>query len=127
MNNTAKCVPFLSVPDIAETIKWYEGIGFTCTGTNQIWEPGCELNWAELNWGGAVFMIGPDPRSVIREPKGIGLYFQAGSIDEMIRVLSEKNADIIEINPETFYGRKEVVFRDLNGLQVTFSCEPDKK
>ncbi len=122
----AICVPFLAVPDIAQTIKWYESIGFKCTGTNHIWEPGCELNWAELDWEGATFMIGPDVRSMIPEIKGIGLYFQVESIDKIIEALTGR-AEIIEINPETFYGRKEVVFKDINGLQVTFSCEPDKK
>ncbi len=53
-------------------------------------------------------------------------YFQVESIDEIIEVLTGRD-EIIEINPETFYGRKEVVFKDINGLQVTFSCEPDKK
>jgi hypothetical protein len=56
-----KCqnVPILKVPDIARTIEWYKSIGFECTGTNHIWEPGCELNWAELSWQDATFMLYP--------------------------------------------------------------------
>jgi len=71
-------------------------------------------------------MIGPDVRSVIPEIKGIDLYFQVESIDVIIETQKGK-AEITEINPETFYGRKEVLFKDINGVQVTFSCEPDKK
>ena len=122
----AVCIPFLSVPDIAQTIKWYEGIGFKCIATNHIWEPDCGLNWAELEWDGATFMIGPDIRSVVPEMKGIGLEFQVESINEIIEVLKER-VETIEINLETFYGRKEVRFKDINGVHVAFSCKPDKK
>ena len=79
--------------------------------TNHIWEPDCELNWAELEWEGATFMIGPDIRSVVPEMKGIGLEFQVESINEIIEVLKER-VETIEINLETFYGRKEVRFKD---------------
>jgi uncharacterized glyoxalase superfamily protein PhnB len=123
----AVCIPFIRVHDIAETIQWYERIGFTCTGTNRIWEPDCELNWAELNLDGATFMLYPDPSPSKSASKCAGLYFRMEAIDEMPEKLKRNAADIIEITEETFYGRKEVVFLDLNGFQVTFSCEPDKK
>lgn len=122
----ATCVPFIGVPNIAETIKWYEGIGFKCTGTNHIWEPDCNLNWAELAYEDARFMLYPYPFDMSSEVKYAGLYFLMDSIDPIIARLKEK-ARIIEINEETFYGRKEVVIKDLNGLQVTFSTEPGKK
>jgi hypothetical protein len=41
-------------------------------------------------------------------------------------LLSEKG-EKIEIEPETFFGLKVVTFKDINGFQVSFSCEPDKK
>jgi hypothetical protein len=53
-------MPFLPVPDITQTIKGYESIGFKCIDTNHTWEPDGELNWAQLDWEGASFMIGPD-------------------------------------------------------------------
>ena len=35
----------------------------------------------------------------------------------------KKNAEVIEVNPGTEYGKKEIVFRDINGFQVTFGCD----
>ena len=117
----ATCVSFLRVPDIAQTIDWYETIGFTCAGTHQ--EPGCELDWALLDWNGAQFMLYPEGKSNSLEQKDAGLYFTVKSIDEIVQVL-EKKATIIEVNLKTAYGMKEVVFKDINGFQVTFGCEP---
>ena len=120
-----RCVPFIGVRDIAKTIQWYESIGFQCTGTNHIWEPDCELNWAELNLQGATFMLYLYPFETDPEIKYAGLYFQLESIDNLIQSLEGK-AQIIEINENTFYGRKEIVFGDVNGFQVTFSSEASK-
>jgi catechol 2,3-dioxygenase-like lactoylglutathione lyase family enzyme len=119
----ATCVAFIGVPDIAATIKWYEDIGFQCTGTNHIWEPGCELNWAELDWEGATFMLYPLDADFDTSVRHAGLYFQVNSIG-IVQKLRGK-VRILELVDKTFYGRKEVVFKDLNGFQVTFSCEPD--
>jgi hypothetical protein len=120
----ATCVSFLRVPDISRTIQWHEDIGFKCLGIHQ--EPGCVLDKALLDWEGGQFMLYPGERKNHREQKDAGLYFAIASIDDIIEVLKEK-AEIIEINPETEYGRKEIVFKDINGFQVTFGCEPDNK
>lgn len=117
-----ECVPFLKVADVSETIKWYEMIGFTCTATNLIWEPRCEINWARLEWEQAAFMIGPDERDIKTEMKDSSLWFNVKSVDAIIELL-QTNHISIDIEPETFYGRKVVGFQDLNGFQVFFSCE----
>jgi catechol 2,3-dioxygenase-like lactoylglutathione lyase family enzyme len=119
----AVCLPFLRVSDISKTLEWYQGIGFKCLGTHE--EPGCGLDWALLDWDGAQFMLYPEGRKEYAERKNAGLYFSVESIEAIIEALKEK-AEIIEINPETEYGKKEVVFKDLNGFQVTFGCDPDK-
>ncbi len=118
----AQCVPFLKVANITDTIQWYENIGFQCTATNHIWEPeDSELNWAEIAWEDATFMLGPDEREVIPEKKDTSLWFNVDSVDEIIEMLKNKNiARGIEL--ETFYGRKVVSFIDLNGFDVSFSC-----
>jgi len=116
----AICIPFLSVTDILQTIKWYENIGFKCSATNQIWEPGGELNWARIEWENAAFMIGPDERDIISENKDSALWFNVDAIDDIISVLKSKKIKI-DIQPETFYGRKVVSFKDINGFQVSFS------
>ncbi len=118
----AQCVSFLKVADVAATIKWYENIGFQCTATNHIWEPDdSELNWAEMAWENATFMLGPDERGIISEKKDTSLWFNVDAIEDIIEILKEKDISI-DIEPETFYGRKVVSFKDLNGFEVSFSC-----
>jgi uncharacterized glyoxalase superfamily protein PhnB len=119
------CVPFIRVSDIAETIKWYEAIGFNCRGTNHQWEPECELNWAEMEWQGATFMLYPDEGQLSKH-RDAGLYFKMDTIDGIADKLKTK-IKILEETEETFYGRREVVFEDLNGYMITFSCEARAK
>jgi len=103
------------------TIKWYQEIGFECTATNHIWEPDCELNWARLEWKDAAFMIGPDERIIISAAKDSGLWFNVDAVDAIIEILKRKDIKM-EIEPETFYGRKVVSFKDINGFDISFSC-----
>lgn len=115
----AVIIPHLYVIDIANTIRWYEKIGFRCLGTHQ--EEGCELDWAMLEIDTACFMLYPLEGRSDSILKNAGLYFRFDQIDgfeENIKI----HAEIIEINPETAYGMQEIVFRDLNGFQVTFGC-----
>ena len=119
-------VPFLLVSNIAQTIKWYEGLGFICTATNLIWEPDCELNWARLEWDGAAFMLGPDERKNLSYSKDASLWFNVDTIDSIIETLKTKDIQM-DIEPETFYGRKVVSFKDINNFTVSFSCELNKK
>ena len=121
----ADCTPFLKVPDIAKTIEWYVDIGFTCTATNEQWEPGCELNWAMIKWENAAFMIGIATGKINGEEKDASLWFDTDSIDNIISTLESKNIPV-NIEPETFYGRNVVSFRDVNGFDVSFSCALSK-
>lgn len=116
----ATCLPFLRVPDVRKTMEWYTAIGLICLGTHQ--EPGCELDWALLDWDGAQFMLYPEGSN--QERKDAGLYFLVDDIDEIIKTIQTSDAGIIEINPLTEYGKKEIVFKDLNGFQITFGCDP---
>ena len=115
-----ECVPFIKVTDIGKTIEWYQSIGFTCVATNHIWEPDCELNWARLEWDGAAFMLGPDERNTIISQKDTSLWFNVDTVDNIVRNL-EVNAIEMNVEPETFYGRKVISFKDINGFGVSFS------
>lgn len=117
------CIPFLRVTDIATTIRWYEQIGFACTGTHQ--EPGCDLDWAQLEYDDAVFMLYPAGRTGPAE-KDAGLFFILSSIEGIAEKL-RRHVVRIEETEQTEYGMKEVVFWDLNGFQVTFGCEVNKQ
>jgi len=115
----ATCLCFLRVRDIAPTIRWYERLGFECVATHE--EPGCELDWALLDFKGARFMLYPqlEKESEIRDA---GLYFLVDSIDDLVPVV-QREAEVIEISDRTAYGKREIVFRDLNGFQITFGCD----
>jgi hypothetical protein len=115
----ATCLSFLRVHNVEKTLNWYMNLGFKCLGTHA--EPGCGLDWALLDWEGARFMLYPDGNEDINAKKYAGLYFTVDSIDDLIEPI-KANAEVIEINPETEYGNKEIVFRDINGFQVTFGC-----
>ncbi|RFS16025.1 glyoxalase/bleomycin resistance/extradiol dioxygenase family protein [Emticicia sp. C21] len=119
----AQCVPFLKVKDLDATMAWYGNIGFMCTATNHIWEAPQDygLNWAEMAWQEATFMLGIDEEEGISEKKNISLWFNVDSVDEIIDNLKSKNIPM-NIEPETFYGRKVVSFVDLNGFDISFFC-----
>ncbi|HEY1054198.1 MAG TPA: VOC family protein [Emticicia sp.] len=116
----AICLSFLRVPDIESTIEWYLKLGFKCLGTHA--EPGCGLDWALLDWAGAQFMLYPEGREDATITKDAGIYIIVDSIDELIEPI-KANAEITEVNPGTEYGKKEIVFKDLNGFQITFGCD----
>lgn len=116
---TAQCLSFLRVPDVSATVDWYKDLGFECLATHE--EPGCGLDWALMDWQGARFMLYPEGRKT-HDRKDAGLYFVVDSIDSIADVIKSK-AEVIDENPRTEYGKKEIVFRDLNGFQVTFGCD----
>jgi uncharacterized glyoxalase superfamily protein PhnB len=118
----AICIPFLGVNNMLATLEWYMGIGFTCTGTNLAWEPDAELNWAQLEWEGAAIMLFPSQKQLVPGLiRDAGLYFKVQSIAGLVDRL-KRMARIIELTEETFYGKQEVVFEDLNGFRITFSA-----
>ena len=117
----SECVPFLQVRNIGDNIQWYEDIGFKCVATNLIWEPDCELNWARLEWEGAAFMIGPDDGDTTSGAKDSSLWFNVDDVEAIIEVLNTKGIKT-NIEPATFYGRKVVSFKDIDGFDVSFSC-----
>jgi hypothetical protein len=119
----AVCIPFLGVPDIAETIVWYEALGFSCTGSNRFWEPEAELTWAQLEWEGAAFMLYDSGKEKNGEIKEAGLFFKVQSFNGIIDKL-KICAKIIELTEEPFTGNQQVVFEDLNGFRITFSSTP---
>jgi hypothetical protein len=118
----AVCIPFLGVPDIMKTVEWYMGLGFTCAGTNLAWEPDAELNWAQLEWEDAIFMVfASQKENVPGQIRDAGLYFKVSSIGDLVQRLQHR-ARIIELTEKGFNGKQEVVFEDLNGFRVTFSA-----
>jgi catechol 2,3-dioxygenase-like lactoylglutathione lyase family enzyme len=116
----AMCLSFLRVPDVEETLNWYLDLGFKCLGTHT--EPGCAMDWALLDWDGAQFMLYPEGNNDPHITKCAGLFFIVESIDALIEPFTAR-AEIVEVNRITEFGEKEIVFKDLNGFQVTFGCD----
>lgn len=118
----AVCIPFLGVPNVEATVVWYEALGFRCTGSNRYWDPEAkELTWAQLEWENAAFMLFPFPSEKNNIVKDAGLFFRVDSLNDLIDRL-QQTARIIEINEEPFSTKKEVVFEDVNGFRISFSC-----
>ena len=117
----AVCIPFLGVTNIENTVLWYESLGFRCIGSNRYYEPDAAMTWAQLEWENAAFMLFPFPAEKNNEVKDAGLFFKVSSLNDLIERLQTK-AKIIEINEDPFSNKKEVVFEDLNGFRISFSC-----
>lgn len=117
----AVCIPFLGVTNVEQTVVWYESLGFRCTGSNRFWDPEAELTWAQLEWEGAAFILFPFPAEKNNAVKDAGLFFRVGSLNDLVERLETK-ARIIELTEEPFSSKKEVVFEDLNGFRITFTC-----
>ena len=117
----AVCIPFLGVNDIEKTILWYESLGFRCTGSSRYWDPQAELTWAQLEWEDAAFMLFMFPSEKNNVIKDAGLFFKVANLNDLIERLKTR-AKIIELTEEPFSNKQEVVFEDLNGFRITFSC-----
>jgi hypothetical protein len=74
-----------------------------------------------LEKDGARFMLYPFGRKSQKKRMDAGLYFIFESLDDL-EVNIRDHAEIIEIKAETEYGMQEIVFKDLNGFQITFAC-----
>ena len=117
----AVCIPFLGVSNLEETILWYQGLGFQCTGSNRYWDPDAELAWAQLEWEGAAFMIYPSFKEKSDETRDAGLYFKVSSFNGILEKL-KLAARIIEYTEDPYTGSQQVVFEDLNGFRITFNA-----
>lgn len=117
------CIPFLGVSDIKRSASWYMGIGFTCTGTSLDFDRDTPLSWVQLEWEGAAFMLFPSEKEMIPgQIRDAGLYFKVQSLGGLVEQLKLK-ARIIELTEQTFYGKQEVVFEDLNGYRITLAAD----
>lgn len=66
-------------------------------------------------------MLGPDERNTITFAKDSSLWFNVDSVDRIIELLTINTIEM-DLEAETFYGRKVVSFKDINGYAIHFSC-----
>jgi len=115
---TKRVVPMIFVPDVRETIAWYEAVGFTLVGTHHD-EDDEVIDWASLSYGDTHIMLSGGGRSSSEYRREMDLYIYTDDVDS----LYERLKDTIEVHQapqDTFYGTREFIARDNNRFWVTF-------
>ena len=111
-----RVTPMIHVPDVRETVHWYESIGFLMTAAN---EDDGEMDWAMLSFGEGRIMFSEGGRSSAQDRREVDLYVHAENVDELFRRLKDR-VEILEGPHNTFYGMREFSIRDINGFWITF-------
>lgn len=75
-----------------------------------------------MEWEGAAFMLFYSGKPETGETKDAGLYFRVHSFNGLIEKLKH-TARIIELTEQHESPTQQVVFEDLNGYRITFSCD----
>jgi ankyrin repeat protein len=131
-----KGVPMISVPDIAETLKWYVSLGFK--EVTRFEEDGV-ANFGMLSFGNAELMLrlepwGPEGRYQQAGkigPHDVSLWFYTDQLDRIYQLLrsrqfaaskdgSVSSIEFVEDIYDTFYGARQFSIRDLNGYTLIF-------
>lgn len=116
-----KVVPMIHVPDVRETVEWYESIGF-----NVVARYGNEtddgLSFAIVSFGDGQVMFSQDGETSDKWRREVDLYVYADDVDEIYSRLKDR-VDVVEGPHDTFYGMREVIIRDRNRFWITFGQE----
>ena len=108
--------PMIHVPDVAETVRWYEAAGFTVTGRHE--EDG-RATWARVALGDAGVMFNIDGRPSDAWRREADLYIATDRLDDLWARMKDA-AEVVEPPHETEYGMREFIVRDLNRFWLTF-------
>ena len=114
-------VPMIHVPDVRATVQWYESIGFQTRNTYDNGTPD-GLSFAIMSFGDSRVMFNQGGATSDKRRREVDLYVYADHVDEVYERLKDR-VDIIEAPHDTFYGMREVIFRDLNRFWITFAQE----
>lgn len=131
-----KGVPMISVPDIAETLKWYVSLGFK--EVNRYEDDGI-VNFGMLSFGNAALMLrlepwGPEGRYQQAGkvgPHDVSLWFYTDQVDQIYQLLRSRqfatakdgdasSIEFVEDIYDTLYGARQFSIRDLNGYTLVF-------
>jgi uncharacterized glyoxalase superfamily protein PhnB len=112
-----KVVPMIHVPDVAATVDWYKGIGFTVLET--FGREGEGLSFAIISFGDTEVMFNQGGRTSTQRRREVDLYVYADDVDELYETVKD-HADVVEDLHDTFYGMREFIIRDLNRFWITF-------
>lgn len=118
----SKIVPSLLARDIAETLRFYQSLGFRVTGQHPTDTPAA---WVEMTRDGVTLQFYSEPPvGTPDQPILSGtLYLSPDGVDALAAEWHDKVA--FEWGPETMdYGMREFAIRDPNGYLIAFA-EPD--
>lgn len=116
-----KVVPMIHVPDVRETVDWYESIGFTVVATYGN-ETDDGLGFAIVSFGDGQVMFSQDGETSDKRRREVDLYVYADDVDEIFSRLKDR-VDVVEGPHNTFYGMREIIIRDVNRFWITFGEE----
>jgi ankyrin repeat protein/catechol 2,3-dioxygenase-like lactoylglutathione lyase family enzyme len=131
--NVSRVDPMIRVPNVRETVDWYQSIGFEVEGQHEI---DSDAAWAGVSFGGCYLMF--VPRGTNGEDREVSLWFRTRRIDDLYHLLKQRQleraaavlAGAVPDIPEarfkadlhdTFYGEREFTIIDLNGYELTFA------
>src|SRR4051794_37562738 len=104
-----KCVPMISVPDVAATLAWYASIGFQ--ELNRFEEDGV-VNFGMVSFGKAELMLrlGEKPSTLI-----VSLWLYTDRVDDLYKLQKEgEGIDFVEEIYDPFWGGRDFGIGDLN-------------
>ena len=114
-------VPMIHVPDVRAAVEWYQTIGFDTLNTYGNGTPD-GLSFAIMAFGDSPVMFNQGGETSDKRRREVDLYVYADDVDALYERLKDR-VDIIQPPHDTFYGMREVIFRDLNRFWITFAQE----
>ena len=114
-------VPMIHVPDVRATVEWYQSIGFDTVNTYDNGTPD-GLSFAIMSFGDSRVMFNQGGETSDKRRREVDLYIYDVDVDEAYERLKDR-VDIVKNPHDTFYGMREVIFRDLNRFWITFAQE----
>jgi uncharacterized glyoxalase superfamily protein PhnB len=115
-----KIIPMLCVTDVAQTVEWYESLGFVLQQRHP--DTG-DLEFAFLTHGDAAVMV--QPRGD-RPQNRIALWLYTGAVTDLYARVQEKRlpARLLEDLYDPFYGGRQFSVTDTNGFEIVFYDPP---
>jgi catechol 2,3-dioxygenase-like lactoylglutathione lyase family enzyme len=139
---TRKGVPMISVPDIAEALRWYTSVGFKEVAR---FEEDGVVNFGMVSFGNAELMMrvypwGPDGcyhQGGKPGPHDVSLWFYTDQVDRIYQLIrgrqlenaqtavagepgSSPEIEFVEDVYDSFYGARQFSIRDLYGYTLVF-------
>ena len=109
-------VPVLHVPDVEATARYYRDVlGFT-------WDFGDQTYCVVWRDNSAIHFVKDE-----RKPSGVHLFQWVRDVDAFHREIADRGAEISGGPNDQPYGVRELVVRDLNGVDIIFGQDLEPK